>query len=63
MSYKPRLDPRSVNVAFFAGAALMLAVMLTGMQLYAVEALRSNMMKGFRALECAPEGLYIRRCE
>ena len=61
--YEPRVDPRLVNVAFFAGVTLMLAVLLPGMQLYAVEALRSNMAKGFRALVCAPDGTLLKRCE
>lgn len=62
-TYKPRLDPSHVNLAFMLGVFLMLAVLLPGMQLYAVEALRSNMAKGFRALECLPDGTLLRRCE
>lgn len=62
--FKPRVNPEMVNLAFMAGTTFMLIVALGGMQVYAVEALSSNMRSGFRALECAPEGVYVkRRCE
>lgn len=61
--YEPRVDPRHVNLAFLVGVTLMLIVLLPGMNIYAVEALRSNMAKGFRALLCVPEGLYMKTCE
>lgn len=58
-----RSDPYLVNFAFLVGTTLMLAALFAGMQLYAVEALRSNMAHEFRQMACLPDGTAHRRCE
>lgn len=62
--YKPLVDPRYVNFVFMFGATLMLVAALCGMNVYAIEAMRSNMARSFRALECAPDGTMLKnwRC-
>lgn len=58
-----RSDPYIVNTLFLAGTTLMLMALFAGMQLYAVEALRSNMAHEFRQLACLPDGTLQRRCD
>ena len=54
------MTPKLVNTLFAIGVFLMLSVLIVGLELYAIEAFSENMRRGFRSLECAPQGLYLR---